>query len=143
MSEQFIGLGEKEAKSILQKLFPKAVVAPQVPLQRLIPSAEFLRLNEEVQKHKFDLVVYNGPNILVIEINYKHGEKAAKKWSNIFTNLLVNSGKIPVTIDDYNCEYLFSKSTRLRAKNPWGGFIDIIRELHRQGISPDGSLSKM
>jgi len=136
----FIGKGEREAQAILQKFFPKAIVSPQVNIRKLIKSADFLKIDEEIQKHNFDLVVYNGPNILVVEINYKHKEKAAKKWSNIFVNLLVDNNCIPVTIDDYNCEFLFSDSTRLRKKNPWGSYIDIIRELQRQGITPDGSL---
>ena len=136
----FIGRGERESKIILQKLFPHATISIQVPIERLVTTEEFLSLGEEFQKHKFDIVVYNGPNILVIEINYKHKEKAAHKWNNIFTKILIDNHKIPIIVADYNCEYLFSDSVRLRKKNPWGSFIDIIRELQRQGITPDGSL---
>lgn len=136
----FIGRGEKEAQKILQRLFPQSVIYTQVPIQKLVKSTEFASLDEEIQKHKFDLVVYNGPNILVIEINYKHKEKAAKKWSNIFSKLLIDNHSIPITIDDYNCEFLFSKSEKQKKKNPWGPYIDIIRELQRQGINPNGSL---
>jgi len=139
-NNDFIGRGEMEVKQILQLLFPKAAIGMQVPLERLISTNEFLALNDEVQKHKFDLVVYNGPNIMVIEVNYKHKEKAAQKWSNIFVNLIVNANKIPITIDDYNCEHLFTDSETAKKKKPWGSYIDVIRELERQGIKPDGSL---
>lgn len=136
----FIGRGEKEVKEILQVLFPKAVVAEQVPIIKLIKSEEYNILDQEVKNHKFDLVAYVGFNTLVIEVNYKHKEKAAQKWRTIFTKVLVDSGKIPVTIDDYNCEYLFSDSKKLIKNNPWGNYIDVIRELQRQGIKPNGSL---
>lgn len=139
MSLDFIGRGEVETKKILQALFPKATVSAQVPIGRLIESEDFEQLDEEFQKHKCDLVVYNGPFIMVVEVNYKHKEKAARKW-NIFEKLLKKAQRIPVTISDYNCEYLFSDSSRLRKKNPWGSYYDIIRELERQGITPNGSL---
>ena len=136
----FIGRGENEVKKILGILFPRANISAQVPIELLIKSEQYRFLDQEIKNHKFDLVVYNGPNVLVVEVNYKHKEKAAKKWSNIFTNLLVDASKIPVTIDDYNCEYLFSDSVKLKKKNPWGSYIDVIRELQRQGINPNGSL---
>ncbi len=138
--DDFIGRGENEVKKILGILFPRANISAQVPIVLLIKSEDYKQLDQEIKNHKFDLVVYNGPNTLVVEVNYKHKEKAAKKWSNIFTNLLINAFKTPVTIDDYNCEYLFSDSVKLKKKNPWGSYIDVIRELQRQGINPNGSL---
>ncbi len=138
--DDFIGRGENEVKKIFELLFPRSNISIQVPIELLIKSEDYKQLDQEIKNHKFDLVVYNGPNVLVVEVNYKHKEKAAKKWSNIFTNLLINSHKTPVTIDDYNCEYLFSDSKRLKQKNPWGSYIDVIRELQRQGINPNGSL---
>lgn len=136
----FIGRGENEVKKILEALFPDSNVSAQVPIELLITIKEYQELDQEIKNHKFDLVLYNGPNILVVEVNYKHKEKAAKKWSNIFTNLLINNGKFPITIDDYNCEFLFSDSKRLKQKNPWGPYLDVIRELDRQGINSNGAL---
>ncbi len=136
----FIGRGENEVKSILQKLFPYGRIAAQVPIINLVQSSDYNILDQEIKNHKFDLVVYNGPNVLIVEVNYKHKEKAAKKWRQIFTNILINNGKIPITISDYNCEYLFSDSKKLLKKNPWGSHIDVIRELQSQGISLDGSV---
>jgi len=137
---KFIGRGENEGKRIFQALFPQSQIYAQVPISLLIADKEYQLLDQEIKNHKFDLVVYNGPNVLVIEVNYKHKEKAAKKWSNIFTNLLIDAYKIPITIDDYNCEYLFSDSVNLKKRKPWGSFIDVIRELERQGITPNGSI---
>lgn len=136
----FIGRGEEEVQKILQHLFPHSQIKPQVPIENLVCLEEFNLLDIEFQNHKFDLVVYNGPNILVVEVNYKHKEKADKKWNKVFTNILKNNNKIPVTIDDYNCEVLFQDQKK-KIKNPWGSYIDVIRELQRQGIKLDGSLS--
>lgn len=136
----FIGRGEEEVKNVLQALFPKAKIEAQVPIEKLISSNDYRFLDQEIKNHKFDLVVYLGRSTLVVEVNYKHKEKAAKKWSNIFVRNLINSGKIPITIDDYNCDYLFSDSKRLKNNKKWGVFIDVINELERQGIAPDGSL---
>lgn len=138
----FIGRGENETKKILQALFPKATISAQVPIEKLINPIDFEQLDEEFQKHKCDLVLYNGPNIIVIEVNYKHKEKAAKKWT-IFEKLLKKAERIPITINDYNCEYLFSDSARLKKKMPWGSHYDIIRELNRQGITPNGTMQSM
>ena len=135
----FIGRGEEEVQKILQQLFPHSQIKAQVPIENLVCLEEFNLLDIEFQNHKFDLVVYNGPYVLVVEVNYKHKEKADKKWNNVFTNILINNNKLPVTIDDYNCEVLFADPKK-KTKNPWGSYIDVIRELQRQGIKLDGSM---
>ncbi len=140
MGSDFIGRGEPEVEKILKALFPDAKVSPQVPIKSLIQEHEFRELSEEVKKHNFDFAVYTSKNIIVVEVNYKHGEKAVKKWNKIFVNLLVNNGHLPLTIEDYNCEYLFSKSIKLANQKPWGAYLDVIRELERQGIHPNGTL---
>ena len=57
--------------------------------------------------------------------------------------MIRKAGKIPVTIEDYNCEYLFSDSSGLKQKHPWGPYIDTIRELERNHIGPDGTMLKV
>lgn len=140
MGSNYIGRGEPEVEKVLQALFPDARIFSQVPIESLIKDKEFAELSDEVKKHKFDFAVHTPTNTIVVEVNYKHGEKAAKKWQHIFVDLLVDNGHLPVTIEDYNCEYLFTKSKRLTHKKPWGPYIDVIRELERQGIHPNGTL---
>jgi len=140
--EQFIGRGEKEIQKILEGLFPGGSVDAQVPLIGLIKWEDYKELDEEFQKHKFDLVVHCGQNTLAVEVNYKHGEKAAKKWG-IFSKLLRDNNVIPVTIEDYNCEYIFSDSKKLKEKKPWGSYLDTLRELERNHVGPDGTLLKV
>jgi myosin-crossreactive antigen len=138
--DEFIGRGEKEVETILKALFPKAVIIPQLSISNVIESSEYEKFDQEFKNHNCDFIMTVGPNKIAIEVNYKHGEKAAQKWSEIFAPLIKQNGNIPMTIEDYNCEFLFSDSTRLKKKNPWGSHIDVIRELIRQGINPNGSL---
>ena len=140
-NSQFIGRGEVIAKKILLKSIDCIGIEGQVNIRKIILPEDYEFIDQEIKNHNFDWVIRrtNKPDI-VVEINYKHKEKAAHKWNNIFTKILIDNHKIPIIVADYNCEYLFSDSVRLRKKNPWGSFIDIIRELQRQGITPDGSL---
>ena len=114
-----------------------------MPIWTVITDEDFQLLDQEFKNHNCDLVMYDGPKTIVIEVNYKHGEKAAQKWSEIFAPLIRKAGKIPVTIEDYNCEVLFSDSNKDSNKIPWGSYIDTIRELERNNIGPDGTLLKM
>jgi len=132
----FIGLGEHTVKRILKGLYPNSHISSQVPIGALIRFEDFEILDVEIQNHKFDLVLIDGPLFLVIEVNYKHKEKASKKWRQILSKVLIDNDKTPITIEDYNCEYLFLEPRK--RKNPWGGYLDVIRELHRQNVDPIG-----
>ena len=109
LSEQFIGRGEKEVEKILKQLLPKARIIPQMSIAYVIDRSEYDKLDQEFKNHNCDFVMIIGSTRIVIEVNYKHGEKAAQKWSEIFAPLIKQAGNIPVTIEDYNCEVLFSQ----------------------------------
>jgi hypothetical protein len=141
--DEFIGRGEKEVEKILRGLFPTARIIPQFSIAYVIDREEYDKLDQEFKNHNCDLVMIIGSNTIVIEVNFKHGEKAAQKWSEIFAPLIRKKGNIPMTIEDYNCEYLFSDSSRLLAKKPWGIYLDVLRELERNHVGPDGTLLKV
>jgi len=103
----FIGRAEKESKQILKKLLNPIEIKEQVPLVDLIPYSEYHFFNEEVQKHNFDLMIITKTLKIVVEINYKHKEKAARKWRVIFTPTLERLGYKLLVINDYECETLF------------------------------------
>ncbi len=107
---QFIGRGEETVESILQQLFHlNARTFSQYPIRGIVTELdEFGSLSDEVKKHKFDFYVRrDNKQSLIIEVNYKHGDKADKKWNNIFVPLIRRKDMIPVTIDDFSCESLF------------------------------------
>ena len=109
LDNKFIGRAEPEVFKILQEIFPNTLIVPQFPLRKLIPYSWYNELDDEIKKHKFDFIVYT-KKLLVIEVNFKHGEKAAKKWRQIFAPMikeLKNPGAIAVTINDYECLTLF------------------------------------
>lgn len=136
----FIGRGEILAKKILVKLLKPVNVRAQVPLESITLPKEFEILDPEIKKHKFDFVFFclDRKNIAV-EINYKHGEKATKKWYRVFIPLLVNAGFDYLTINDYDCRKkgLFYLDSEKQHENvTWEDFRDIIDSLEIAGIQP-------
>ncbi|MHA2401565.1 MAG: hypothetical protein ACXADH_01120 [Candidatus Kariarchaeaceae archaeon] len=121
---QFIGKGENKTEYILQRIFPSAEIFPQYPLQGLIHKNDFDWLDPEVKKHKFDFFVkIHRKRNFVVEVNYKHKEKAAAKYRKIFGPELkkVNIGF--VNINDWDCMTLF------KPKMHFQDFIDVCNAL--------------
>ena len=141
MSE-FVGRGENTVQYVIQRLYKFTETWTQVPLLTQISAQDFSQFGEEFSKHKFDIVskVENSKGIietLVLEVNFKHKEKAAKKW-RIFAAALKNNNKTPVTIDDYDCRkkglfYLNSKKEHVLS---WDDFRDVIDSLEKAGVEP-------
>lgn len=138
---QFIGRAEKEVKQILQEIYPDVLIISQFPIRKLIPYSTYSKLDEEIRKHKFDILVC-GPEKLVIEVNYKHGEKAAIKWKNIFTPLIREVGAIPVTIDDYNCRTLFNHTKESTKKLRESDYQDVLDALKLAGVGVNFTIPK-
>lgn len=134
----FIGRGEYRAFEILERLFPHAEVTTQIPIQRFISTEDFRELGPSHSKHKCDIVI-SRPELepIIVEVNYKHGSIANKKWK-VYRSLLEKSGCDTVTIDDSECESLFSledeKNPRSH-RNTWQDWIDVINALDKAGIS--------
>lgn len=135
MTEQFVGRGENLAAVIIGRLL-NTVTISQNPLEYLICQEEFKTLDKEVQKHKFDLAANHDSQKLVIEINYKHKEKAARKWNDIFVPLLKKHNYVPVAINDYNCRNLFKQNKKKQHKLAWDDFRDVIDALEMAGVTP-------
>ena len=125
-----------------------AVVNEQIPIESVIDDNEFKFLDEVYQKHKFDLqlVYITNPDelektvkfkSLMIEVNYKHKEGAAKKWK-IFRALLEKHNIIPVTIDDFDCRKkgLFYLDSKKHHELSWDDFRDVIDALDKAGVKP-------
>lgn len=132
----FIGRAESEVEIILTRLLLPDLIRTQVPLIALIDNSEWCTLREEVQKHKFDMVIFrrNKPN-LVVEVNYKHKEQAAKKWRNIFDPMLRRYGHDILLVHDYECDYLFQPNDYTKHILSWNDVVDVINALKTQKIS--------
>jgi hypothetical protein len=135
----FVGRGERRVQRILESLFHgKAFVIPQMPIEKIIKPEEFAILGKEHNRHKFDLVVkfvtvFNRSDI-VVEVNYSHGNGAAKKWLNVYMPAVKSAGKIPVTIDDHACKSIFD--TKEERPLRWMDYIDVINALDVAGVKP-------
>jgi len=82
------------------------------------------------------MVVYRGSKdpLLVVEVNYKHGEKAAEKWRNIFDPMLKRHGHETLLVHDYECDYLFKPQDYTKHISSWDDVIDVCNALKTQKI---------
>ena len=129
---QFIGRGEPTTELILGHLFGQANVISQYPLRGIIPDLEeYTILDDEVKKHKFDFKVDRFHDTLIIEVNYKHGAKADKKWNKVFTPMIKRADMIPVVIEDNSCESLFKDEYHPFTLGDW---VDVLQALIDAGV---------
>lgn len=137
INNPYIGRAEPEVFKILSEIYPNTLIIPQYPLQKLIPASWYNGLSEETKKHKFDFVVCT-KNWLVVEVNFKHKEKAAKKWRQIFAPMiceLYNPIAIPVPIKDYECLTLFKHTKTNHKPLIKQDYQDVITALKMAGVS--------
>jgi len=112
-NEQFIGRGEKLIKKILINPWGITGVNSQVNITKLIPASALKDYDQEILNHNFDfLALRKNLKHIVIEVNYKHGDKAAKKWSNIFVPLLKQFDYDVMTVDDYDSVNIFKEHNK-------------------------------
>jgi len=143
--QRYIGRGEVLSQKIIWKLLSCVEIYEQVNITKLITLSELKDLDPEILKHNFDFVIkrpMNKPDI-VVEVNYGHKEKAAKKWRLIFVPLLKKYGYDFMTIDDYDCRSslpgekgLFHLNSKKEHEPSWNDWRDIIDSLEKAGIKP-------
>lgn len=128
----FVGRAEDLVCSLLQNPFQIEKIQTQVPIKELISDEEYSKLDPILQKHKFDLVaIRTDGSRIAIEVNYKHGNTAYKKWYNNFIPLLKDNGIIPAKIDDYDCRTLFDDDKEIRTYND---IRDVVDGLETSGV---------
>jgi len=137
---KYIGRGEEISKQIFLKLIDLKAIMAQVGIRFVAQPEDYKILDPEVQQHKFDLVLLSkkGKKI-VVEINYHHKEKAAKKWHNIFIPILQKAGYDFVTVNDWDCRQhglFWLDSKKEHPKITWDDYRDIIDALEIAGITP-------
>ena len=129
--EQFIGRGEKLVKKILDNPWGITGVNTQVNITKLIPADALKDCDQEILNHNFDLLaIRRNLRHIVIEVNYKHGEKAAQKWRTIFVPLLKQFQYDYMTIDDYDCLNIFKEHN----KPTYDDIIDMVNAFKKAKI---------
>ncbi|MCV0398517.1 MAG: hypothetical protein K5785_00825 [Nitrosarchaeum sp.] len=151
----FVGRSEDLVQDIICRLYRYTESWTQVPIVDIINKEDSEIYGEEFSKHKCDIVL-NVANVddgksfqsLVVEVNYKHKDKAGRKWNNNFGPDIVKSGKIPVRIDDFNCRSsikkengrfelgLFHQNENGEHIRSWNDYRDVIDALEKAGVKP-------
>lgn len=128
------GRGEERVEYILGKIFGVDRIMTQVPISSVISPEDYDDLGKEHNKHKFDLALLGEPTC-IIEVNYKHGTIAHKKWQVYKTLIEKNPHFKTITIDDNECESLFKLDDNGRHHDTWQDWIDVIRAFEIAGVS--------
>ena len=141
MSEsKYIGRGEVKVRNILKKLFD-CKVSQQVNIKKIIYPTDYNFLDQEVKNHNFDLVmspVHGRP--VVIEVNFKHGEKIAMKLRRIIVPLVRKRGYEYLEINDWDCRPRGLFWLNVAGKHltvSWDDIRDVIDALETAGINAD------
>lgn len=140
MTDGFIGRGERRAVHILSRIFAGSTVLTQVPIRSLISADDYNDLSDIHKKHLHDIVIYDNEafadgkeSVIVIEINYRHGGLAYKKW-DVHQECLHRAGRMTCTVEDTECLSLFKLDKNGRHVDTWQDWLDIILALENEGI---------
>lgn len=136
---QFIGRGEVLSQKILWKFLDCEEIYEQVNITKVIPISFMLNMDQEILNHNFDFLIHRTiKKDIVVEVNYKHKEKAARKWRQIFVPLLQEAGYEFITIDDYDCRKkgLFYLNSKKEHELSWDDYRDVIDALEKSGVKP-------
>lgn len=140
LESNYIGRAEPQVKTILESILQPEKIFPQQPLKKLISAEDFERFDEIIQKHKFDFMILRKNDILVVEVNYKHHNVAAKRWLDIFVPYLEASRVfgdkriIPVAINDWDCNSLFKHKRDSTNQIRITDVIDVCNALYTSGV---------
>lgn len=114
-------------------------IESQVNIKKIVKKEDYDFFDEELQNHNFDFVLrrLHGKDI-VIEINYKHGEKIARKLRSIFVPAVIDANCEYLEINDWDCNPrgLFWLNSKKEHPVSWQDFIDVINALMTCGIKP-------
>ncbi len=129
---QYIGRGEPTTGLILGSLFGHSNVISQFIIFELMRPGDTNFYDDEIKKHKFDFKVNRlNKADLIVEVNYKHGPKADKKWNDIFIPLIHQADMIPVVVEDNNCKSLFKDKLHPITLGDW---LDVLNALKTAGV---------
>jgi len=141
---KYIGRGEVLTENILYRLLQVMGITPQVNIEKIVLDEDYEILDQEIKNHNFDFVMSavgtSRKNGVVIEVNYKHKEKAAKKWRQILVPMIERAGYLYLTINHWDCRkrgLFWLNSKKEHPVVTWDDVRDIIDALETAGIHPE------
>jgi len=135
----YVGRGERLTKKILLKLIPCVGIESQVNIKKIVSKEDFDFMDQELKNHNFDFVLRRlHEKDIVIEVNYHHREKIAKKLRTIFVPMVIHANCEYIEINDWECNPrgLFWLNSKKEHPVTWLDYTDIINALQTCNIQP-------
>lgn len=139
IDSKYIGRGEERTRDITLRLFD-CEIKQQVNIKDVIYADDYEFLDREVKNHNFDLVMYpKHGRPVVIEVNYKHGEKIAAKLRRIIVPMIKKRGYEYAEINNWDTipKGIFWQNLKGEHVPTWDDWRDVINAFETSGINPD------
>ena len=108
--DEIIGQGERLAIKILSEIYPKAILAKQVPLRELLSPEDREDMGERAKKETIDIVIFDEYDTIAVRVqDDRHKTKNFGIIDQRQKYDLENSGVIVIDIWKSDAPYLFKE----------------------------------
>ena len=108
--DEIIGQGERLAVKILSEIYPKAILAKQVPLRELLSPEDREDMGERAKKETIDIVIFDEYDTIAVRVqDDRHKTKNFGIIDQRQKYDLENSGVIVIDIWKSDAPYLFKE----------------------------------
>ena len=131
MTDQFIGRGERIAKTILRKIFPNADITTQVPIENFVTNTDYDFYDEVFQKATIDISMKHKNQVCAIRIQDGHhtSERVSRK-DRIQREAMEANGVNVIDIFERESPYLFRNIINYKS------FLEVLRPLEVANVKP-------
>jgi hypothetical protein len=108
--DEIIGQGERLAIKILSEIYPKAILAKQVPLRELLSAEHREDMGERAKKETIDIVIFDEYDTIAVRVqDDRHKTKTFGIIDERQKNDLENSGVNVIDVWKSDAPYLFKE----------------------------------
>ncbi len=117
IADEIIGQGERLALKILADLYPKSILAKQVPLRQLLAPEFILEMGERAEKETIDIVVFDEYKTIAVRVqDDRHKTKRFTIIDDRQRLELEESNVIVADIWKSDCPSLFKEKNKNKAE---------------------------
>jgi hypothetical protein len=117
IADEIIGQGERLALKILADLYPKSILAKQVPLRQLLTPDFILEMGERAEKETIDIVVFDQYKTIAVRVqDDRHKTKRFTIIDDRQRLELEESNVIVVDVWKSDCPQTFKEKNKEKAE---------------------------